>query len=87
MQRDILVDILVQYPAWNNPIIAAQGLGKAVSMTEMERMSKQLVLSGRLKPHMRLGVAISEVAQALDGDSKNEFRRMQTTSNYLGSTF
>lgn len=47
----------------------------------MKNMSKQLVLSGRLKPQVRLGVAISEFAQALDKEHKHDFRRMQNASN------
>lgn len=44
----------------------------------MERTSKQLVLSGRLKPEARLGLEISNFAQSLDDDRRGEFRRMQT---------
>lgn len=44
----------------------------------MERMSKQLVLSGRLKPEARLGLEISKFAQSLDDERRREFRRMQT---------
>lgn len=44
----------------------------------MERMSKQLVLSGRLKPEARLGLEISKFAQSLDDERRKEFRRMQT---------
>lgn len=50
----------------------------------MENTAKQLVLgslSGRLKPQVRLGVAISEFAQALDEGRKREFRRMQNASS------
>lgn len=47
----------------------------------MEFVSKHLALSGRLKPEARLGVAISEFAQALDSKHKQEFRSMQTTEN------
>lgn len=45
----------------------------------MERMSKQLALSGRLKPEARLGLKISEFAQSLDDERKKDFRSMQTT--------
>ncbi|KAI7788245.1 hypothetical protein LA080_012312 [Diaporthe eres] len=44
----------------------------------MERMSKKLVLSGRLKPEARLGLEISRFAQSLDDERRKEFRRMQT---------
>lgn len=44
----------------------------------MELVSKQLALSGRLKPEARLGLAISEFAQSLDDGRRREFRRMQT---------
>lgn len=47
----------------------------------MEALSKQLALSGRLKPEARLGLAISEFAQVLDSDRKNEFRSMQNTQD------
>ncbi|ROV98758.1 hypothetical protein VMCG_06727 [Cytospora schulzeri] len=46
----------------------------------MKNTSRQLVLSGRLKPQVRLGVAISEFAQALDEDRKSDFRQMQNAS-------
>lgn len=52
----------------------------------MERVSKQLILStqsGRLKPEVRLGVAVSEFAQTLDDDRKREFRKMQTAGTQL----
>lgn len=45
----------------------------------MELVSKQLGLSGRLKPEARLGLAISEFAQNLDDERRKEFRSMQTT--------
>ncbi|KAG6358671.1 hypothetical protein INS49_012189 [Diaporthe citri] len=44
----------------------------------MERMSKQLILSGKLKPEVRLGIEISNFAQSLDDERREEFRRMQT---------
>ncbi|KUI69629.1 Vegetative incompatibility protein HET-E-1 [Cytospora mali] len=48
----------------------------------MENTSKWLsTLSGSLKPEVRLGLAISEFAQALDEDHKHDFRRMQNASN------
>ncbi|KUI54145.1 hypothetical protein VP1G_01639 [Cytospora mali] len=48
----------------------------------MEHTSKWLsTLSGHLKPQVRLGLAISEFAQALDEDRKHDFRRMQDASN------
>lgn len=50
----------------------------------MKNTSKHMVLSslsGRLKPQVRLGVAISDFAQALDESRKQEFRRMQHTSS------
>jgi ankyrin repeat domain-containing protein 50 len=47
-------------------------------VASMELVSKQLVLSGRLKPEARLGLAISELAQSLNSDRRNEFRSMQT---------
>ncbi|KAG8159843.1 hypothetical protein KVR01_010480 [Diaporthe batatas] len=52
----------------------------------MEALSKQLILStqsGRLKPDVRLGVAISEFAQSLGEDRKREFQKMQTSSTQL----
>lgn len=47
----------------------------------MELVSKQVALSGRLKPEARLGLAISEFAQALDSERRNEFRSMQNTQD------
>lgn len=44
----------------------------------MDRVSKQLVLSGKLKPEARLGLEISKFAQSLDDERREEFRRMQT---------
>lgn len=44
----------------------------------MDRVSKQLVLSGKLKPEARLGLEISKFAQSLDDERRKEFRRMQT---------
>lgn len=44
----------------------------------MERMSKQLILSGKLKPEVRLGIEISNFAQSLDDGRREEFRLMQT---------
>lgn len=44
----------------------------------MDRVSKQLSLSGKLKPEARLGLAISEFAQSLDDERRQEFQRMQT---------
>lgn len=52
----------------------------------MEAISKHLVLStrsGRLKPDVRLGVAISEFAQALDDNRKREFQKMQNAGTQL----
>ncbi|KAG6368418.1 hypothetical protein INS49_002625 [Diaporthe citri] len=52
----------------------------------MERVSKQLILStqsGRLKPDVRLGVAVSEFAETLDEDRKREFQKMQTAGTQL----
>lgn len=45
----------------------------------MEHTSKQLVLSGSLKPEARLGFAISEFAQALDDDRRRQFQLTQAT--------
>lgn len=47
----------------------------------MDRLSKQLVLSGELKPEARLGLEISNFAQSLDDERRTEFRRMQTAKN------
>lgn len=47
----------------------------------MELVSKQLALSGRLKPEARLGLAVSEFAQVLDSDRRKEFRSMQNTQD------
>lgn len=44
----------------------------------MDRVSKQLVLSGKLKPEARLGLEISKFAQSLDDERRKEFRRMQS---------
>lgn len=44
----------------------------------MDRVSKQLVLSGKLKPEARLGLEISKFAQSLDDERREEFRRMQS---------
>lgn len=44
----------------------------------MELVSKQIALTGPLRPEARLGLAISEFAQSLDSDRKREFRRIQT---------
>ncbi|KAG8158663.1 hypothetical protein KVR01_011785 [Diaporthe batatas] len=44
----------------------------------MDLTSKQVALSGRLKPEARLGLAISEFAQTLDSERRNEFRSMQS---------
>lgn len=55
-------------------------------LSRMEAISKQLVLStqsGRLKPDVRLGVAVSEFAQSLDDDRKREFHKMQTAGTQL----
>lgn len=52
----------------------------------MERVSRQLILStqsGRLKPDVRLGVAVSEFAQILDDDRKRDFQKMQTAGTQL----
>lgn len=47
----------------------------------MELVSKQLALNGRLKPEVRLGLAISEFAQVLDSERRKEFRSMQSTQD------
>lgn len=47
----------------------------------MKNTSKQLVLGGQLKPEARLGLAISEFAQSLQGGRRDEFRLMQTVTN------
>lgn len=47
----------------------------------MELVSKQLALSGRLKPEARLGLAISEFAQILDSEHKRAFQSMQNAQN------
>ncbi|KAJ0120131.1 hypothetical protein J7T55_000986 [Diaporthe amygdali] len=44
----------------------------------MELVSKQLALSGRLKPEARLGLAISEFAQSLNSEQRREFQSMQS---------
>lgn len=52
----------------------------------MERVSRQLILStqsGRLKPDVRLGVAVSELAQILDDDRKRDFQKLQTAGTQL----
>lgn len=44
----------------------------------MELVSKHFALNGRLKPEARLGLAISEFAQSLDGERRKEFQCLQT---------
>lgn len=44
----------------------------------MDLVSKQLALTGRLKPEARLGLAISEFAQSLDIERRREFQCKQT---------
>lgn len=47
----------------------------------MELVSKQLALTGRLKPEARLGIAISEFAQSLDTERRREFQCKQTAKD------
>lgn len=47
----------------------------------MELVSKQFALNGRLKPEARLGLAISEFAQSLNSERREEFRSMQKTQD------
>jgi hypothetical protein len=47
----------------------------------MELVSKQLVLSGKLKPEARLGFAISEFTKNLDSNLSKEFRSMQNAQD------
>jgi len=42
-------------------------------------MSKAMVLAGQLKPEARLGLALSEFAQALDDNARTKFRNIQTS--------
>lgn len=52
-----------------------------VFMMPMERMSKQLAVSGQLKAEVRLGLAISEFVEVLDSKRRREFRSMQTSQD------
>lgn len=49
----------------------------------MDHISKRLVLAGRMKPEVRLGVAISEFAKTLDDKQRQQFHRMQTSNKHL----
>jgi hypothetical protein len=47
----------------------------------MRRVSKQLALSGQLSPIARLGAAVSEFTEILDGEAKRKFKALRNSKN------
>lgn len=47
----------------------------------MKFVSKQIALSGKLKPEARLGLAISEFSQGLKDEHKRDFHHRRMTEN------
>lgn len=47
----------------------------------MKFVSKQIALSGKLKPEARLGLAITESAQGLEDEQKRDFQSIRMTEN------